>query len=208
MQLEKRIYRRAEVEKMLSACTNAYEKTLGEQRERIADLISQTEELQRKNELYEKKEDLIVASIKNATDKANQIVADADVLYALSLQNLIAFQEKLDDFIKKHLKNGEKVDFERVILAREEINKIVNSNEPPKEKVKDAEKVFSAKQKQKIAKKQEQIKEKTVFNPEKIIKDYIAVSDSDRFNIDDVINPKDIRLEELCKEMGLNGKKS
>ena len=41
------------------------------------------------------------------------------------------------------------------------------------------------------------------FNPKQKIKDYIAATGDNGFNLDDVLNPGELELEELCKELGL-----
>ena len=35
------------------------------------------------------------------------------------------------------------------------------------------------------------------------IKDYIAATGDNGFNLDDVLNPGELELEELCRELGL-----
>ncbi|MBR0190267.1 MAG: hypothetical protein IJQ23_07790, partial [Clostridia bacterium] len=43
------------------------------------------------------------------------------------------------------------------------------------------------------------------FNPKEKIADYIAATSDDNngFNMDEVLNPGALRLEDLCKELGL-----
>ena len=46
-------------------------------------------------------------------------------------------------------------------------------------------------------------KSKTKFQPKNKIRDYIAATENDGFNMDEVLNPGDLQLEDLCKELGL-----
>jgi hypothetical protein len=40
-------------------------------------------------------------------------------------------------------------------------------------------------------------------SPKKMISDYISSNSENGFNMDEVLNPGDLELEELCKELGL-----
>ena len=42
-----------------------------------------------------------------------------------------------------------------------------------------------------------------VFNPQSKINEYIAATSDSGFNLDEVMNPGDLKLEDLCKELGL-----
>ena len=42
-----------------------------------------------------------------------------------------------------------------------------------------------------------------MFNPKKKIVDYIASTGDNGFNLDEVLNPGELQLEDLCKELGL-----
>ena len=48
-------------------------------------------------------------------------------------------------------------------------------------------------------------KQKERFNPKKKIDEYIAATteSTNGFNLDDVLNPGELQLEDLCKELGL-----
>ena len=39
--------------------------------------------------------------------------------------------------------------------------------------------------------------------PDKSIQDYIASTGDNGFNLDEVLNPGELKLEDLCKELGL-----
>jgi hypothetical protein len=41
------------------------------------------------------------------------------------------------------------------------------------------------------------------FNPKSKIEDYIAATSDNGFNLDEVLNPGTLHLEDLCKELGL-----
>ena len=41
------------------------------------------------------------------------------------------------------------------------------------------------------------------FNPKEIINDYVAATGDNGFDLDEVLNPGELQLEDLCKELGL-----
>jgi hypothetical protein len=41
------------------------------------------------------------------------------------------------------------------------------------------------------------------FDPKSKINEYIAATSDSGFNLDEVMNPGDLKLEDLCKELGL-----
>ena len=47
------------------------------------------------------------------------------------------------------------------------------------------------------------IDDKMVFNPKSKIADYIVATDGSGFNMDEVLKPGELKLEDLCKELGL-----
>ena len=47
------------------------------------------------------------------------------------------------------------------------------------------------------------IDEQTTFNPKQKIKDYVVATSDSGFNLDEVLNPGKLELEDLCKELGL-----
>ena len=46
-------------------------------------------------------------------------------------------------------------------------------------------------------------KNNKVFAPKEKIQDYIASTSDSGFNLDEVLNPGELELEDLCKELGL-----
>ena len=49
------------------------------------------------------------------------------------------------------------------------------------------------------------VKENEKFDPKLKIRDYIAATEDNGFNLDEVLNPGELQLEEICKELGLLG---
>ena len=47
------------------------------------------------------------------------------------------------------------------------------------------------------------IEDSKEFNPKSKIQDYIAATGDGTFNMNEVLNPGELELEELCKELGL-----
>lgn len=209
MRLEKRFYNRLEVERLLNDYISAYERVIAELKQKNAELVREADKSQRKIYYYESKEGVITASIKNATEKAEEIIKQAESVYELSVKNLETFQAELDGFIKKHLKSVSEKNLKEVIRVRDGVSEALSLNGSSEDKIKTARRVLTKKgeKPETVKKTQKKDEKEETFNPEQIIKDYIAITKEERFDMDEIINPKGIDLEEICKEMGLNGRK-
>ncbi len=49
------------------------------------------------------------------------------------------------------------------------------------------------------------VQEDERFDPKRKIREYIAATGDNGFNLDEVLNPGELQLEEICKELGLLG---
>ena len=209
MELTKRKYSRAETERLLSALAFDYENELNRQKQRITELIEQNEEYEKKLSYYLEKETLITETIKNATKKSQEILDEANLLYRLEVERLKLFSTKLNEFCEKNLKNFSVEKGVSIKTANSRLKSLLNSDKATKTKIIDAEKIVSNtkingdKPNKTTKKRKKNTTEKPSFNPRKIIEAYIASTESGAFNMDDVLNPKDIDLEALCCEMGL-----
>lgn len=207
MKLDKRNYRRMEVQALLDEVINDYESKLFEQKNRISDLIAQNEQLTRKNDYFESKEELITETLKNATKKAQEIVDDANIIYNIASEKLTRLEKNIDAFCKKYLcgtfslKKAEKLkEIKRDLTA---ISKDTTKNE---RKIDKANKILS--NGKSIIVEESKIpdfkkKQKVEFNPEMLLQEYFESTVSSGFNMEEITNTNDNDLEDLCKEMGL-----
>lgn len=189
--LSKNKYRREEVEEILAKVKTEYDETIGELKEKAEILSKENRDLSVKVERYERDNTLISSSIKSAEKKAAEIVSAAENRYLLELSELNAFCERFKNYfsylIEKYPHYGKvkesKTDFDK-------IKKIIDGNATVKEKIKSADKVVKK-------------RNAAPFNPQDKINEYIAGTGENGFNLDEVLNPGELHLEELCKELGL-----
>lgn len=196
-----------EVQALLDEVINDYESKLFEQKNRISDLIAQNEQLTRKNDYFESKEELITETLKNATKKAQEIVDDANIIYNIASEKLTRLEKNIDAFCKKYLcgtfslKKAEKLkEIKRDLTA---ISKDTTKNE---RKIDKANKILS--NGKSIIVEESKIpdfkkKQKVEFNPEMLLQEYFESTVSSGFNMEEITNTNDNDLEDLCKEMGL-----
>ena len=187
MELKKRKYKKKAVSAMLEAYKGQYEKLITEYRERITELIKENSALNKKIEELSKKEPLILSILERAEKTSQEIVERAELEYSLEMQRLKAFVEKWDDYFNRL---QEKYPLYPTTKKALEI----------KDKVKDFSNKSNAKKT--IEKLDGMISEKK-FNPKQKIKDYVVATSDSGFNLDEVLNPGKLELEDLCKELGL-----
>ena len=190
MELSKRKYKRIEVEQMIGAYKSQYENLILDLRSRISELDKENKALIEENEQNKNREALIIKALERAEESAEQIKEQAQLEYALELQRLSEFVRKWDRFF-----NNLKDKYSTCDTAKKALE--------IKEEVENASKTSNAKQV--IEKLDGMITERTKdFNPKSKIKEYISATTSESgFNLNDVLNPGKLELEDLCKELGL-----
>lgn len=194
MELEKRKYKREEVEELLSSCKIRYESELNEYRSRQTELIEDNKKLSAELCVYKEKDKLISETMISAERKAQDLSAVAERKYELEV-------EKLKDFSRRW----------------KEYFEYVSEKYPYYEAIKDAERVYEKLNallsvrksgavikglEKSIGDKADRLPKKA-FDPKSKIDDYIAATGDNGFNLDEVLNPGELKLEDLCKELGL-----
>ena len=192
MDLVKRKYARKEVEKMIDDIVREYEEKLSEQKARIAELVRENSVCRAELDVYIDKDKQISDALKKAEEYSNALKQKSDMRYALAVENLAAFLVKWQAYFE-HLK--EKYPMypivQEAVNLKDKISEIIGKYDE-KTVIYLADKETSG------------IKNvKTTFNPKEKIADYIAATSDNGFNMDEVLNPGALRLEDLCKELGL-----
>ncbi len=187
MELKKRKYKRRAVSAMIDAYKAQYDNLIMEYRARISELVKENTELSKKVEELTKKEPLIVATLERAEKTSQEIVERAELEYSLEMQRLKDFAEKWDDYFN-------------LLQEKYPLYPTTKKAVEIKDKVKDFSKTSNAKKT--IEKLDSMITEKK-FNPKQKIKDYVVATSDSGFNLDEVLNPGKLELEDLCKELGL-----
>lgn len=188
--LDKKKYKRAEVEELLSRQKTEYDETIGELKEKADKLSAENILLSAKVKEFENENEIISSSIKSAQKKATEIIESAENRYLLEVAELksfvIRFREYFSYLTEKYPHYGKvkdaKTDFDRIA-------DVLSGGATAKKKIAAVNKVVSG--------------ASAPFNPQQKIHDYIAGTGENGFNLDEVLNPGELHLEELCKELGL-----
>ena len=174
---------------MLNAYSSEYQARIAEQRIQISELSKENFQLLEELEKFKEKEKLISSALINAEKRAQEIIEQAELQYSLEVAKLKKFCDKWDEYF-----NMLKEKYPLYPTTKKAI-KI-------KEKIVQAEKISKSK---KIIEEVDAMlsEDGQVFDPKSKIRDYIAATSDNGFNMNDVLNPGKLELEDLCKELGL-----
>lgn len=193
--LNKKKYKKIEVEKLLNDCATEYENKITQQKQLLNQLNEENKKLYAQLESYRTKDEVIGSALIKSQEIALDIEKKSNLQYSLTVEKLKAFsdrwskyfadlkekyplyssvmetvelKDKIDDIFNKDLEAKLTIDQVEALLFGEEIN----------------------------------LNEETVFDPKKKIGEYIAATSDTGFNMNDILNPGRLELEELCKELG------
>lgn len=190
MELNKNKYAKKEVLEILNAYKAEYDKKFAEYRDEIYRLREEIKVAEAQATVLKNKEELIVLTLERAEQTAIDIKNEAQLQYALEVERLKKFSARWNAYFKE-LKEKYPL-YPPVIKAvefKEKADKVLN-NSKAKEAV---ARLDNAIPKLKSGK----------FDPKSKIKDYIAATGNNGFNLDEVLHPGELELEDLCKELGL-----
>ena len=191
MQLTKRKYSIKEVSQILNEQKENYETDLAEQRARINELVKENGELKEQLTKLTENEKLILSVLKRAEQTAINLEQQALLEYEIELERLKHFTEKWSAYFELI---QSKYPQSKLIQKAVKIKKKAESSngESPKSVVLELEQMIEG-----------NIKNHPVFDPKRKIADYISATSNSGFNLNDVLNPGDIELEDICRELGL-----
>lgn len=185
MQLDKKKYKKSEVEEIVCALKTEYENKLLEQKERIVELLKGNSHLSSELSVYKEKEEYLSSAIISAEKTAEKIKKKAELQYALEMDKLRNFNNKWNDYF---------------LLLKEKYPMYA-----PIDKALDIKQKLLSVLKLSDSKRAVEKLDKLLGDTEK--NDYtkvdLAVADGNGFNLDEVLNPGQLELEDLCKELGL-----
>ncbi len=191
MELEKKKYAQNEVMGILKAYKGEYEKRLAEQRDIIFRLNEEIKTLRAEADALKDKERVIVSTLMRAEQTAFELKEKAELQYKLEIERLKKFSARCDAYFEEL---GEKYPMyppvKKSLEIKAKIDKI-EDDENPKEVINRLESVIP-----------KNIDNET-FDPKRKIKDYIAATGINGFNMDEVLHPGELQLEDICKELGL-----
>ena len=187
LQIDKRKYKQKEVLEILNACETEYKAKLAERKSEILELTKQNELL--KNELSRLKEteSQTAKALIDAEKNAALINEQARLQYALTVEKLKNFSNRWSAYFNElRDKYPMYKPVKKAIDVKARLD-VFLKNSPKTADVKDLEQILDGKDK---------------FDPKKKIDDYIAATEHG-FDMNEVLNPGDIKLEDICKELGL-----
>jgi sugar-specific transcriptional regulator TrmB len=190
LELTKRKYKKAEVEEILGKYKEEFEQKLQEQRDKILDLEEENKRLIAQVVEYSKNEKSAFKALKKAEEKAEETEKKAEMSYVLEAERLKNFIDRFNGYFAYLI---DKYPFyPEVVKANEIFNTVKNilgidNGKGAVEKVKGVI----------------ETKNPVPFNPSARIEDYVSATSDNGFNINDVLNPGELKLEDLCKELGL-----
>ena len=191
MELNKKKYSLQEVEKLLDSCSREYKEKLNNQKAKISFLIDENKRLMDKVEEYKEKDALISSTLLSAQEKADEMEKTIKDKYTLVVENLKKFVKNWQnyfEYLKDKYPNYDNI--QQVIKLKEALKIDILDND-------DKETVELMEEKLK------NLSSNTEFMPRERINNYIAVTSENGFNLEEVLNPGKLELEDLCKELGL-----
>ncbi len=189
MELEKNKYKKSEVLEITKKLKNEYEEKLKESEERINLLKEESLELKNQLEAYKNRIKLNEESIRSAKLKAEEIEQTATLKYEAEVEYLKNFNSKWRKYFKYLSETYP------LYKAKEESEKVVKTLEKVLgKKITDKEKISELDLAVSVVADYNGFKENRPMA--------VGISDNG-FNIDEVLNPGELDLEELCKEMGM-----
>ncbi|MBE5734070.1 MAG: hypothetical protein E7347_03355 [Clostridiales bacterium] len=190
MELKKRRYSKKQVIDILNAYKSEYDKKFEDYRAEVNALKQEIKLAEERAEKMEKKETLILSTLFNAEQTAMELKRKAELQYELEVERLKKFSKKWDDFFNQlEEKYPLYKPVKTAVSVKKESDKILKKSNA-KEAIENIEKLLPKNKKEK-------------FDPKSKIRDYIASTGDNGFNLDEVLNPGTLKLEDICKELGL-----
>lgn len=186
MELSKRKYKKNEVEELLKEQAESFANSFQEQKNRINDLVEENELLSLKLESYKQNEKKALKVLKDAEDKAEEIIKSAFDKYKLETERIKTFVVRFDGYFKYlYDKYPLYPEIQKTKEAVEKLYKMLGDAYGQNfvdgaDGVIDNENRFSKTEKSQT----------------------VAVS-TNGFDLNEVLNPGELDLENLCKELGL-----
>ncbi len=191
MQLDKKKYTGAEVQRMFDAYKKHFESRYTEQQKIISGLTRELNEMKSQVESVSSKEALIIAVLRRAEQTAMDLDQQVNAKYKEELERLITFSSDWDDFFNAlREKYPEEEQVKKAVLINEKLNSEKNKAQP-KLLIRELEQMISEE------------KVHPNFDPKKKIADYIEATSDGGFSMEDVLNPGELKLEDICRELGL-----
>ena len=191
MELDKKKYKAEEVQSLLDELKTEYNGKLAERNEEIFELNGKLKRMRAELESFKNRDSLISSSLQAAEEQAEKIRETERLQYELALARLNDFQLKWESYFEYLF---EKYPYykitEQTLNIAVRLKQVLGSGGAAIEK---------------LGKLDDLIERETAaaqFNPKEKIERYIE-NDVNGFNLEEVLNPGELQLEDLCRELGL-----
>ena len=191
MELDKKKYKAEEVQSLLDELKTEYNGKLAERNEEIFELNGKLKRMRAELESFKNRDSLISSSLQAAEEQAEKIRETERLQYELALARLNDFQLKWESYFEYLF---EKYPYykitEQTLNIAVRLKQVLGSGEAAIEK---------------LGKLDDLIERETAaaqFNPKEKIERYIE-NDVNGFNLEEVLNPGELQLEDLWRELGL-----
>ena len=185
MELTKGKYKKAEVETLITKLKTEYEVKLEDYRSNEVKLTLEIEKLKNEIEVYKNRDALEKSILTSAEQKAEEIRQIAEEKYQAEIEFLKSFNSKWRKYFKylaetyPYYKSAQ----EAVSISKT-LTEVLGKKTSNKDKIESLNSI--------------------IFDVEKIKGEQVAVTVSDNgFDLNDVLNPGELDLEDLCKELGV-----
>jgi cell division septum initiation protein DivIVA len=198
LELSKKKYKKSEVLEIVDKVKEEFSDEVDILKQRIDELKKENLTLSSSLNEYKNKEALINSSIERAEEKARETDKVILAKYSLEIENIKVFCARFNTYFDYLLKKYPY--YPEIQKAKETYEKLLsisnNQNLTPAERIRKSNKLFGKGNNVTTP-------DGNVFDPKAKIDEYIAATGDNGFNLDEVLNPGELRLEDLCKELGL-----
>ena len=192
MELKKKKYKKFEVKELLDNTSKEYESILFEQKDKISELLEDNKKLSAEVLNYQDKDSQVSYALFKAKSVLDQNEKEVSDKFEAEITKIKNFSKKFRDYFSLILKTYP-IDSEL-----DKIRKVLNELD-----VILAEKVSASYKFDKI---NELIEKKSTKKQKKTKTDNeTAITSDSGFDMNEVLYPGDINLEDICKELGLIG---
>ena len=191
MELDRKKYKAEEVQSLLDELKTEYNGKLAERNEEIFELNGKLKRMRAELESFKNRDSLISSSLQAAEEQAEKIRETERLQYELALARLNDFQLKWESYFEYLF---EKYPYykitEQTLNIAVRLKQVLGSGEAAVSRSMRSSSLpsFSMAAAQ--------------FNPKEKIERYIE-NDVNGFNLEEVLNPGELQLEDLCRELGL-----
>ena len=192
MKINKIKYNKQEVLDLMGEQKGDYEIILGEQKNVIQRLKADVKRLSAELEAYRNRENLITLTLRSSEEKAEETRRLSELQYAAEVRRLTEFRARWKIYFGALTESYPKEAAAESAALLSRMDEILGGDGSDREKV----------EKLNLAVGGIRVK----FDPKAKIESYLDAAEDETacaFDMNEVLNPGELELEELCKEMGL-----